>query len=93
VLIENGALDEKWLSKADAARCRSGAHGDNSPGWLVPSSHLTVAVVVTRFASFCGRQVIGEPIGRPGWYPWTREPGRHLLPADRAHNPYRLSKL
>ncbi len=61
LLIENGELEVKWLSKATPLGVVPEQRGRRSPGCVVPSSQVTVVVVVTRLTSFCSMQPIGEP--------------------------------
>jgi len=66
VLIENGALDEKWLVEGEP-RDVVPAHTGTQSGMARPVKPFDRGGGVTRFASFCGRQVIGEP----DWSTWV----------------------
>src|SRR3954469_8513463 len=69
LLILNGSLEVKWLSKAPVGLGSFGVglgivpehRGACRPGWSDPSSHLVVWGVGIRLASFWYRQVIGLP--------------------------------
>src|SRR6478735_6276111 len=60
-LIENGALEVKWLSNATPRAVWAVHAGVCSPACDESSSHLTTWLVVARLASFCRVQVIGAP--------------------------------
>src|SRR6478752_3147396 len=67
LLMENGALVGKWLSKVCPLGVVDEHCGDSSPGWVLPSIHLTFWVVADRSASFWNRQLIGVP----AWSTWV----------------------
>src|SRR5438046_1520084 len=56
----------KWLLKA-APFVASLHDGERAPGCVVPSIHVTVSLVVTRFASFCSKQLYALPL----WSTWV----------------------